>query len=196
MDPHILILGAGAATRMRGADKLLEPVDGEPLLRRIARAALATGAPVTVALPPDRPLRQAALEGLPVAEVTVPRPEEGMAASLVAGLLTLPAAAPIMLLLADLPDLTAEDLSAMLCEWRDRPDLILRATDASGKPGHPVCFPAWARAGLLGLTGDEGAKGWLAQHQDRMHRVTLPDRHATTDLDTPEAWEAWRKQRR
>jgi len=34
----ILILAAGASTRMRGRDKLLELVAGEPLLARVARA--------------------------------------------------------------------------------------------------------------------------------------------------------------
>jgi molybdenum cofactor cytidylyltransferase len=192
MTPHILILAAGAGTRMRGADKLREKVGGEPLLRRIARAAVATGVPVTAALPPDRPLRQAALAGLPVAQVVVPNPADGMAASLGAGVRSLPLDASVMLLLADLPELTAADLSLMLRDWEDHPDLILRATDATGKAGHPVCFPAWARAGLLGLSGDTGARDWLARHQDRLRMVTLPGNHATTDLDTPEAWEAWR----
>ena len=55
MDAHILLLAAGSSSRMRGGDKLLEPVAGRPLLTRIAEAALATGLPVHVALPPDRP---------------------------------------------------------------------------------------------------------------------------------------------
>ena len=36
-----LVLAAGAARRMRGRDKLLEPVAGRPLLRAVAEAALA-----------------------------------------------------------------------------------------------------------------------------------------------------------
>ena len=45
----LVLLAAGASRRMRGADKLLEPVDDEPLLRRQARAALASGVgPVAV----------------------------------------------------------------------------------------------------------------------------------------------------
>ncbi|MEM9524908.1 MAG: nucleotidyltransferase family protein, partial [Pseudomonadota bacterium] len=48
---------------MRGRDKLLELVDGAPLLRMLASRALATGLPVWVVLPPARTARQAALEG-------------------------------------------------------------------------------------------------------------------------------------
>ena len=190
-EPAILILAAGAASRMRGADKLLEPVDGVPLLTRIARAALATGLPVTVALAPDRPARRAALNGLAVTPVTVPDPGLGMAASLVAGLAAMPPG-PVMLLLADLPEITAEDLRAVLQAAATAPQLIHRGTAADGTPGHPVLFPPWARAEMAALQGDEGARGLLRRHADRVRPVPLPGRHATTDLDTPEDWAAFR----
>ena len=66
MHAAILILAAGSSSRMRGGDKLLEEVAGMPLLARITRAALDTGLPVTVALPPDRPARAGVLDGLAV----------------------------------------------------------------------------------------------------------------------------------
>lgn len=190
-EPAILILAAGAASRMRGADKLLEPIDGEALLTRIARAALATGWPVTVALPPDRPGRAAALAGLNLRAVTVPDPGPGMAASLVAGLQAMPAG-PVMLLLADLPEITAEDLVQMVRAHQDAPGLIHRGTAADGTPGHPVIFPGWARPELLRLEGDQGAREVIRRHADRLRLTALPGAHATTDLDTPEAWAEWR----
>ena len=193
MTPQILILAAGASARMRGADKLLESVGGAPLIARITQAALATGALVTLALPPDRPARLAALGALPVARITVPDPSMGMAASLHAGLRAIPRADPVLLLLADLPEITAADLQLMLAEWRRTSDLILRGTAQDGTPGHPVCFPPWARADLMQLSGDEGARSVIARHRDRLRLVALADRHATTDLDTPEEWQEWRR---
>ena len=44
----IVILAAGASSRMRGRDKLLELVDGVALLRRQVERALNTGAKVFV----------------------------------------------------------------------------------------------------------------------------------------------------
>lgn len=195
MPLHILILAAGGSTRMRGGDKLLEPVGGQPLLRQMASRAVATGLPVTVALPPDRPLREAALSGLVLTRLTVADAGQGMATSLRTGLASLPPQAAVMLLLADLPELTTEDLSRMAVAHASTPDQILRATDAAGQPGHPVIFPPWARAGLMDLTGDDGARQMLQRHADRLRLIALPGRHATTDLDTPEAWAAWRSGR-
>ncbi|NEY88833.1 nucleotidyltransferase family protein [Tabrizicola oligotrophica] len=192
MTPEILLLAAGSSSRMRGGDKLLECIDGEPQLARIARAALATGCPVSVALPPDRPGRAACLAGLALRLVAVPNPEAGMAASLTAGLGALPAAAPVLLLLADLPEITAEDLQTILAAWQIRPDCIARGAAADGTPGHPVGFPADLRPELLALTGDLGAREVIGRHKDRLMIVPLPGTHATTDLDTPEDWARWR----
>lgn len=192
MDAHILILAAGSSSRMRGGDKLLEQVAGEAQLVRIARAALATGLPVHVALPPDRPKRAAALAGLAIRPVTVPDPAEGMAASLKAGLSALPPGAGVMLLLGDLPEITAADLITLRDLWRAEPQAILRGAASDGTPGHPVCFPPDLRDDLMMLQGDEGARAVLVRHRARLRLVPLPGRHATTDLDTPEDWAAWR----
>lgn len=177
---------------MRGGDKCLEQVAGEPLLRRLARLALETGCAVTVALPPDRPKRGAALEGLGVATVTVADAGDGMAASLVAGMRALPVGVPVLLLLADLPMLDGDDLAMMLAEAAAHPQAILRGAEGDGRAGHPVVFPPDLRAELLALAGDEGARSVLKRHAARVRLVTLPAGHATTDLDTPEDWAEWR----
>lgn len=192
---HILILAAGASRRMRGADKLLEEVDGQPLLRQVAQRALATGLPVTVALPPDRPARAHAIAGLGATQITVPDPQNGMAASLCSGVASLPGGVAVLMLLADLPEITTQDLRLMKEAQRHAPDAILRATAADGTPGHPVVFPPWTVPLLLGLTGDQGARAVLQAHAEAVRPVALPDCHATTDLDTPEDWAAWRSGR-
>ena len=80
---------------MGGLDKLLLPVAGAPLLAHVTRTALATGLPVTVVLPPYRPLRQAALAGFPVHILTLEAAGR-MGASLAAGVATLPNAASVI----------------------------------------------------------------------------------------------------
>lgn len=189
----ILIVAAGAARRMRGADKLLEPVTGVPQLRRLAVAALATGAPVVVTLAPDRPARAAVLEGLALRQVTVADAAEGMAASIRAGLAALPAdVAGVMVVLADMPEIDGGDLGALMAAFRADPAAILRAAAADGTPGHPVIFPRALFGDLAQVRGDTGARAVLGAGRVPVRLHPLPGRRALTDLDTPEDWAAWR----
>lgn len=189
--PAILILAAGASSRMAPRDKLMEPVAGMPLLGRVVRAALAAATPVVVVLPPDRPGRAVVIDGLGVHAVTALRAREGMAESLRAGLAAVPDG-PVLLLLADLPEIDAADIARVLAEGQSYPDLILRGAAEDGTPGHPVLFPARFRPALMRLTGDQGARDLLRAHADDVRAVVLPARHAVTDLDTPEDWANWR----
>jgi len=174
---------------MRGRDKLLEPVAGEALLRRQALAALSVGERVVVTLGPDQPLRAAALEGLALEVLPVPEAAEGMAASIRAGAAAAKGAA-LLLMLADMPEIGAGDLAALIAAHRAAPDRVVRAAAEDGTPGHPVLFPARMLAGLAGLRGDQGARELL--RGEAPVRVALPGRRALVDLDTPEDWGAWR----
>lgn len=192
----ILVLAAGASSRMRGADKLLGPVKARPLLRHVALTALATGLEVGVTLPaptsPQFAARQAALAGLDLRIIEVADATNGLGASLRAGIRALPPTDAVLVLLADMPDLDKNDLARMIFAFRRAPNLIHRATTAEGQPGHPVIFPPWARAALLSVSGDKGAGAFLMAHAEKVIPVPLPKTHATTDLDTPEDWAAWR----
>ena len=191
MNVVILILAAGASSRMRGSDKLLELVDGTPQLARITRFAGETGAKVLVALPPDRPARSAAIAGLAEA-LPVPDAATGMAASIRAGVARAGGAAGLMILPADMPELSTADLAAVLAAFDASPDQICRGASAHGMAGHPVIFPARDFPALAALHGDTGARSVLQAQAARITLIALPDQHALTDLDTPEDWAAWR----
>lgn len=190
----ILVLAAGAASRMRGGDKLLEEIADQPLLRIMLERALcvATG-PVLCTLPAPYHPRMRCLDGLRVTPVIVRDAEEGMGDSIRAGVAAMPAdCAAVMILPADMPDLSAHDLQIMVQAQQDTPDLILRAVDENGAFGHPVVFPVVYAPQLQALQGDRGARDLLQAHAEAVRAVALPALHATTDLDTPEAWAAWR----
>ena len=179
---------------MRGGDKLLEQVAGQPLLRvMLERAVAAAEGAVLCALPgPDHP-RSACLGGSTVTPVFVTDAAEGMGSSLRAGVTALPTdTSAVMILPADMPELTADDLRTMLAAQKDAPHAILRAVDCDAVQGHPVIFPADLFPALGTCHGDAGARDVLRAHSNRIVTVPLPDRHATTDLDTPEDWAAWR----
>ena len=197
MHPAILILAAGSATRMRGGDKLLERVQGQPLLRRQAEMALRLTPLVIVTHRSQDPDRLAALQGLRLHLQPVPDAASGMSASLRAGAtraMQLRATA-LMILPADMPDLTGEDLARLIAAFDQSRSFIHRAASSEGTPGHPVMIPENLIPELAELTGDEGARAMLGRHRDRITLHPLPGTHALTDLDTPEEWAAWRELR-
>ena len=183
---------------MRGRDKLMEDVDGDPLLRRVAKRACTAGiGPVIVALPPAPHPRHTALDGLPVVPVEVPDATDGLSASLKRALAAAPdTAEAVMILLADLPDILTQDITYVAqATVSKKNSLIWRGATQDGAPGHPVILARALFPELAALSGDAGAQAVIRRHADRVTLVPLPDQHALHDLDTPEDWASWRAER-
>jgi CTP:molybdopterin cytidylyltransferase MocA len=193
---HILILAAGASSRMRGRDKLLQPIDGRPILRGVVETALATGAPVTVTLPPAAGARRAIIADLPVTVVDIPDAVEGMSRSLVRGITAIMTTDPgtqdgVMILPADMPGFTPWALSDLIVRFQAEPGAIFRGGSGDGQPGHPAIFPRDLWSALATVTGDEGGRSVLQLNEDRVKVIPLPGSMAILDLDTPEDWAAY-----
>ena len=191
---HILVLAAGASSRMRGRDKLLQPVKGKPILRLVAEAALATGAPVLVSLPPAAAARHCAVEDLSLQILKVPDAALGMSRSIVRGVAAIADAGPedgLMILPADMPGFTSKALADLISRFRAEPELIWRGGTTDGQPGHPAIFPRDLWPELSAIFGDEGGRSVLKRHAGRVRQVPLPGRMAVLDLDTPEDWAAY-----
>ena len=176
-----IVLAAGAARRMRGRDKLLEPVAGRPALRAAVEAALASRADtVAVVLQPGAGARRAALAGLDVRLVEAPDWAEGMAASLRAGLAAVAAEADAaVILLADMPEVGAAEIDRLIAafdpaEGRE----ICRAVSVDGVPGHPVLIGRRFFESLAALTGDRGAREVLRDAADFVVEVPTAGRAA------------------
>lgn len=159
-----LLLAAGAGSRM-GTPKALVADDGGSWLVRGVRVLDDGGcAGVTVVLGARSAEAVGLLDGLGVDVVIAADWEEGMSASLRAGLSALPddvGAAVVMLV--DLPDLTA-DVVRRVVSAGDGPDVLARAT-YDGRPGHPVLIGRDHWAGVVATaTGDRGARDYLDTH--------------------------------
>ena len=189
-----VIPAAGASRRMGDRDKLLEPVDGVALLRGVAARALAVSGDVIVTLPSATHPRAEVLEGLAVRQIPVPDAADGMSASLRHATAAVPDNAEgVLILPADMPDLTEDDLRQVMQAFEDASgEFLVQATGADGTPGHPVIFPTDLMSEFKLLTGDAGARTILKANRHRLIRVALPGEHALTDLDTPDAWILWR----
>jgi len=101
----------------------------------------------------------------------------------------------VLLVLADMPEITARDIYLMVSLHGQAPKAIVRAATRDGRPGHPVLFPADLLSDLAQLSGDEGARTVLRREAGRVHLLPLADDRAAVDLDTPDDWAAWRARR-
>ena len=192
----ILVLAAGQSSRMRGADKLLEPVDGVACLRLLAQRALKVTDDVLVTVPDPSHPRVALLSDLPVTCLPVPDAASGMSASLRAGIAALPArTTAAMILPADMPEISAADMAQLWAVYQASGLSILQGANAEGVPGHPVIFSHRLFPEFRDLSGDKGAAGLIRKHANSHGLFELPGNHAVTDLDTPEEWLAWRSKK-
>lgn len=177
-----LLLAAGAGRRMGTPKALVRDADGTSWLRRSARALLDGGcAPVHVVLGASADEARLLLEDLPVEVVVADDWDEGMGASLRAGLLAVGGTDPVLVSLVDLPDVGGPVVARVLEAGTGRAVLARAAYD--GVAGHPVLLGAGHLAPLVAtLHGDVGAKPYLAAHEVTL--VECGDLATGADRDT------------
>lgn len=178
-----LLLAAGASRRLGHAKQLIE-VDGEPLLRRAARALLAT-APheLVIVLGHDADRMRDALAGLPLRIEVAPDCTEGMSASLRAGIAALdPVCAGALVALTDQPALDAAHLIALRDAWRNAPAQAVASAYANVL-GVPALLPRAWFADLAQVRGDIGAREVLRARRHAVIAIAAPA--LACDLDTP-----------
>lgn len=180
---------------MEGRDKLLEQINGQPLLRDRAKMCLRSKADaVRIVLAPDAPDRRRTLAGLPVQIVETMGAHLGLSHSLQTGAAGVKGS--LMVVLADLPDLTSADLDAIIDAAHAHPDAnVVRGATPDGKPGHPVLLTGAAVGLIADLSGDKGVQNGLKGGSHHTHLVELAENRALADLDTPEDWRRWRASR-
>ncbi len=190
----VVLLAAGGARRF-GAQKLVQPLAGTPIVRLSAENLLAGGArSLTVVLGREAAAVRAALSGLPARFVVNRRYAAGLAGSLRAGIRALPPeAGGALVALGDQPDVRADVVAALLAAFRTGAGPIV-APSYRGFRGNPVLFHCSLFPELLRLRGDAGARTLLADRPDRVHLVPFelpPPRGVDTPADQRRLEEAW-----
>lgn len=179
-----LVLAAGASRRF-GAQKLLAPVNGEPLVRASVDRITAAGPERTiVVVGHDADAVRHALAGLPVTFAVNPDPAQGMSSSLRAGLALVPEdAEAVLVALGDQPITRDEVIPALVARFGGESAPIV-APRYRGTQGLPVIFRRATFAELDALTGDHGARGVVARDPARVAYVDF-DFPMPPDVDTP-----------
>lgn len=173
---------------MRGANKLLLPIEGIPMIRRVASTLLAAGFnPVVVVTGFDRENIEAAVAGLDVRLAHNPRWEDGMAATIVRGMAALPADAEGNLLaLGDMPFLSVDTLEKLREAFEAHQAEVIIFPQYGGRQANPVLFPTKFFGEILLVVGDRGCKELVRRHSTEAVGVPIHSEKVIADCDTPE----------
>lgn len=187
-----LVLAAGLSRRM-GRQKLVLPlIDGEPMVRRVARTTLASQAVAQVAVVVGQDAREveAAVRDLPLDIVHNPLAATGMSTSMQAGVQYARQAGydAIVVLLGDQPGVSSSVIDGVVAEFLQTGGPLVQARYL-GEWGHPVLFGVGLFEELLAVEGDHGGRTVVARYASS--RVPF-DVHtpAPPDVDTPEDYAA------
>ena len=178
-----VVLAAGASRRLGRAKQLIE-IDGEPLLRQAARAVLATRPRDAIAvLGHDADRIASVLEGLAIRELRIEDADDGMSASLRAGIAALDASCEgALIVLTDQPALGAAHLEAICAAWRATPERAVASAYANVL-GVPALLPRSWFDDVMSLRGDTGARTLLRERRHEIVAIAAPE--LARDIDTP-----------
>ena len=182
-EPVGILLAAGSARRFGGA-KLLHPLPDGQAIGVAAAGSLMEAVPNTVAVvqPGDHALIEAFSEiGLKVVEN--PLADEGMGASLAAGINATSGAAGWLIALADMPWVLPATITALADRLKNGVSIV--APMYKGRRGHPVGFSSLWQEQLRGLSGDRGARDLIANHPDELELLNTEDDGVLKDIDYP-----------
>jgi molybdenum cofactor cytidylyltransferase len=180
-----ILLAAGTSSRM-GCNKMLFELHGESVLRGAARRAQAGGlAPLLVVLGHQAERASQELAGLACQVVINPDYDQGITSSLKAGVAALPPATrAAMVLLADMPQVSAEMIAAMVASYRGT-GAPLVISDYEGVNAPPMLYDRALFGELLAMTGGGCGRLVVKRHRDQAQVARWPAA-ALVDLDVPE----------
>lgn len=183
-----IILAAGRSTRM-GSNKLLEALNGKPLVRHVAEAALASKAhPVILVTGHQHESVSAALEGLNLAFIHNADFADGLSTSLKTGVAALPAeVTAVIILLGDMPLIPSAAIDQLITAFEASPGKIAAVPVYEGDWGNPVLLSRTLFEEVATLQGDAGARKLLNGRTEDVLEVPIASDAVLIDLDTPEA---------
>ena len=182
-----IVLAAGPSTRFgNGTAKQLARVDGEPLVRRVARRALASRlSRVLVVVGHESATVSAVLAGLAVELVDNPAYKEGQSTSVRAGLSRVGKDSEAAVFLpVDQPHVTSELIDRLVGRFEKTGALVVAPVHA-GQRKSPVLIGRALFERMARIRGDEGARQLFARlGEGESAEVEVSDSPTLEDIDT------------
>lgn len=200
---------------MGALNKLVQPIKGEPMVRKVVQQVLASRCDrVLVVVGHQAGDVRQALAGLPVEFIDNPHYREGLAASVRAAAHAARPNEALMICLGDMPQVPSAVIDQLIGAYRDHcrespgsagrprhvapgPAQTLAAAfqpELGGRRGNPVLWTPGTVGLLKRLDGDEGARSVLKRLGDAVVAVPVQSGGIFMDVDTPEALRDARRQ--
>jgi molybdenum cofactor cytidylyltransferase len=183
----VILLAAGLSRRMGERNKLLIQIEGEPLVRRTAKAYLTAGVEVRAVLGHEAEQVRAVLTDLPLTFVENPHFAEGQPSSVRAGLESLTGGHDAILVgLADQAALTSVDICDLVAAFgkSDREHILIPY--CRGERGNPVVFPSKIVADIRAAGSSADCRKFIDSNPHLTRHYETANGHFVIDIDTPE----------
>jgi len=183
-----LLLAAGKSSRM-GSNKMLEEIDGRPMVARTAQRLLSSHArPIVAVLGNQADAVDNALGKLPVERVHNPDYAEGLSTSLKCGLAALPAGIDgVVVCLGDMPLIAGRDIDRLIAAFNPLEGRAIIVPTRHGRRGNPILWSRQFLPEMMALAGDSGARRLLDEHADLVAEIEMDNDSVLIDIDTPDA---------
>ncbi len=184
-----VLLAAGAGSRLGHRPKSLLELGGVPLIRRQLIALSGAGVDeVVVVTGHHAELIEPVVQAFPVTVTRNLDPDAGQVSSQRQGLAALAGKLDaVIVALADQPLLNAQDISALIGAWKQRPEGVqVLYPEVNGERGNPVIFSAAVREQILAGEANVGCRQWQAAHPELVQAWVSDNHRYRVDIDTPE----------
>jgi molybdenum cofactor cytidylyltransferase len=191
-----VILAAGEAKRFRRSPdetKLIAELDGKPIVRHVAEAALASRAhPVLLVTGHAHAQVLGALDGLMLERTHNRDPGAGLSVSLKLAVRTLPSTARgAVILLGDMPRIAPSLIDRLIDAFDAAPvEPLAMVPVRGGRRGNPALIGRSLFAAVSTLEGDKGARDLIAAARENILELPIGDSAIEIDVDT---WEDLRR---
>ena len=177
-----LLLAAGKSTRF-GRDKLIEPLGDSGIAIQSAQNILPHVDSLTVVTATNNSILSSQLKHLPLTLLSCDQSAQGMAASLVCGVIHNMNCDGWIIALADMPFIQPQTYAQIVTAALQH---SIVAPIYSGQRGHPVFIGKKFLPELLQLQGDHGARDILRRHAAEIFLVEVSDAGVVMDIDHPD----------
>ena len=181
----LILIAAGSSKRFGAQDKLSADYRGQQMIGH----ALQTYAvlPLSERILVLRP--HSDFDRLPQAAeykaIFNPNADDGMGASISAGMVALGDCDGVMVALADMPAIQPDTVTSLI-EAAKHTDKTIILPDRAGKDGHPVIFAKQHFGHLRQLDADIGGRDIIKANPHALLRVPVEDDGVRFDIDRPE----------